>query len=75
MASSLNHHVSIVKFTVHSAYVDYWTTGVLPDPLPSDKDWCRPKIQRTRWFDLFDVEERKEVFVGLWEIMAYLTRG
>ena len=72
--SSLNHHISIMKLTVHGAYVDCLTTGTLPRPLPDDVEWSRPELRRTQWFDLFDVEQRVEAFRALWGVMAYLTR-
>lgn len=74
MVSSLNHHLAIVKLTVHEAYVDFFTSGFSPDPIPADIEWCRPRLQRTKWHDLFDVKDRVEAFRGLWGIMAYLTR-
>ena len=73
-SSSLNHHISILKLTIHAAYVDYLTSAALPEPLPEDPEWSQPKLQRTEWFDLFDVEQRVEAFQGLWGVMAYLTR-
>lgn len=60
--------------TVHGTYMDYVTSGVMPDQLPFDSDWCTPHIRRTRWFDLFDTNERLEAFQALWGVMAYLTR-
>ena len=74
MVSSLNHHISILKLTVHGAYVDYLTSATVPHPPPEDSEWSVPKLQRTQWFDLFDVEQRVEAFRGLWGVMAYLTR-
>ena len=32
-------------------------------------------MQRSEWFDLFDMEQRLEAFRGLWGVMAYLTRN
>jgi hypothetical protein len=74
LVSSLNHHISILKLTAHGAYVDYLTSATVPHPLPEDAEWSVPKLQRTQWFDLFDVEQRVEAFRGLWGVMAYLTR-
>ena len=74
LVSSLNHHISILKMSVHGAYVDYLTSATMPQPHPEDAEWSVPKLQRTKWFDLFDVEQRVEVFRGLWGVMAYLTR-
>lgn len=74
MVSSLNHHLAIVKLTVHEAYVDLFTSGLIPDPIPADIEWCRPRLQRTKWHDLFNMKDRIEAFQGLWGVMAYLMR-
>ena len=59
MVSSLNHHISILKFTVHDAYIDYLESEQLPDPnsIHYDDNWSRPRLQRTRWYDLLDMNE------------------
>ncbi|KAF2703123.1 hypothetical protein K504DRAFT_463754 [Pleomassaria siparia CBS 279.74] len=75
MVSSLNHHISVLKLRVHSAYVRYLTEGTLPEAPPSDPDWCSPKLHRTRWFDLFNVEDRTEAMRGIWGVMSYLMRS
>ena len=80
MVSSLNHHISILKLTVHEAYLDYLEHEQLPNPLqsdppmPADQAWCSPILERTQWYDLFNIEERVEAFRALWGIMAYLAR-
>ncbi|KAK5168981.1 uncharacterized protein LTR77_006290 [Saxophila tyrrhenica] len=74
LVSSINHHISIVKLTVHSAYLDYLDAPTLPCPLPEDPGWCRPNLQRSKWYDLFSKDDRLELFRGLWSIMSYLTR-
>jgi len=74
MISSLNHHISIVKLTVHNAYMDYLVSGTLPVPTPGQSDWCRPRLERSEWLDLFDKEQRVLAFRGIWGIMDYLTR-
>ena len=75
MVSSLNHHVSVLKLSIHPLYVRYLTDGFLPEETPSDPHWCSPRLQRTRWFDLFDVDDRKEAMRGMWGIMSYLMRS
>ncbi|UPX09674.1 uncharacterized protein EKO05_0000358 [Ascochyta rabiei] len=75
LVSSLNHHISLLKLHVHPAYLEYITYGKYPDSQPSDPNWCSPKLQRTRWFDLFSVEDRTEAMRGLWGIMSYLLRA
>ena len=74
MISSLNHHISILKLTVHDAYMEYLASDTLPNPLPAHSDWCGPKLQRSEWFDLFDVEQRVLAFRGIWGVMEYLSR-
>ena len=74
MISSLNHHISILKLTVHDAYTDCITSGLSPSPAPVDEAWCKPRLKRTEWLDLFDVDQRITAFRALWAVMAYLTR-
>ncbi|KAF2687834.1 hypothetical protein K458DRAFT_401271 [Lentithecium fluviatile CBS 122367] len=74
MVSSLNHHVSVLKLRVHPLYIQYLTEGTLPKDAPSDPSWCSPLLHRTRWFDLFDIEDRTEAMRGIWGITAYLMR-
>lgn len=75
MISSLNHHISILKLRIHPLYVQYLTDGTLPKEPPAEADWCSPKLHRTRWYDLFDVNDRTEAMRGLWGVMAYLMRA
>lgn len=73
MVSSLNHHISVLYLRVHPLYIQYLTEGTLPES-PPELDWCSPKLQRTRWFDLFSVDDRTEAMRGIWGIMSYLMR-
>jgi hypothetical protein len=72
--SSMYYHVSILKLRVHGAYLDFVATGNFPETIPEDKDWCHPVLQRSKWFDLFNMNDRIEAFRCLWGIMCYLTR-
>lgn len=74
MVSSLNHHISVLKLRVHPDYLRFLAEGTFPQD-PADLDWCSPKLQRTRWFDLFDIDDRTEAMRGIWGIMNYLMRG
>ncbi|KAI5364132.1 hypothetical protein Slin14017_G060960 [Septoria linicola] len=74
MVSSLNHHISILKLRVHVAYLEYLRTETMPNPLPEDTKWSRPELQRTKWYDLLDVDERVQAFRALWGVSAYLFR-
>ncbi|KAH8727800.1 hypothetical protein GQ44DRAFT_703000 [Phaeosphaeriaceae sp. PMI808] len=74
MVSSLNHHISVLRLRVHPLYLDYLTEGVLPEGSPSDPNWCCPQLQRTRWFNLFEVDDRTEAMRGIWGIMSHMMR-
>ncbi|KAF2012321.1 hypothetical protein BU24DRAFT_426190 [Aaosphaeria arxii CBS 175.79] len=74
MVSSLNHHISILKLRVHRQYIRFITDGTLPSDTPQDPNWHVPVLQRTRWYDLFSVEDRTEAMRGVWGVMAYLMR-
>ena len=74
MVSSLNHHISVLRLRVHPLYLQYLTDGILPEVAPSEPDWCSPKLRRTRWFDLFNVDDRTEAMRGIWGIMSYMMR-
>jgi hypothetical protein len=75
MVSSLNHHISVLKLRIHRLYIQYLTEGKLPEETPSDPNWCSPVLQRTRWFDLFNTEDRTEAMRGIWGVMAYMMRA
>ncbi|OQN99178.1 hypothetical protein B0A48_15027 [Cryoendolithus antarcticus] len=75
MVSSLNHHISILKLTVHDAYLDYLAGAGFPSVPPLESDWSTPRLQRSKWFNLFDADDRVEAFSALWAIMSFLTRN
>jgi len=75
MISSLNHHISVVRLQIHRLYLQYITEGNISEkPLP-DTTWFSPKLQRTRWFDLFSTEDRTEAMRGIWGVISYLMRA
>ncbi|KAL4916920.1 hypothetical protein BDW62DRAFT_93472 [Aspergillus aurantiobrunneus] len=70
MLSSLNHHLAILHLRIHRRYLDIITNGtsdVSPDS-PADHPWHVLKLRRTRWYDLFDAQDRVDVFKGIWTI-------
>jgi hypothetical protein len=75
MISSLNHHISVLRLRVHKFYIQYLTEGVLPEQAPTDSHWCSPTLQRTRWYDLFSMDDRTEAMRGIWGVLAYLMRA
>lgn len=74
MISCLFHHIAILKLTVHPLYVDFLVSGKGPAKTPDNVPWYKPKVERTRWYDLLDTKERSEAFRGLWGLMSYLMR-
>jgi hypothetical protein len=76
MISSINHHVSILHLRVHKRYLDILTNGESTFPPDSDteKPWHVLKLQRTKWFDLFDKDDRLEALKGVWQLFHYQLR-
>lgn len=75
MISSIFHHIAILKLTVHPIYLDFLTSGRPPQTSPPDEPWSKPRIERSRWYDLLIPEDRLEAVRGLWGLMAYLMRS
>ncbi|OJD14928.1 hypothetical protein AJ78_04767 [Emergomyces pasteurianus Ep9510] len=78
MVSSINHHFSIVHLRVHSNYLEWLTNGKgdFPDE-PGDSTgipWDVLQLRRTRWFDLFNPNDRLEGLNGLWALFSWLMR-
>ena len=72
MVSSMNHHVAVLKMRISQPYLD-WLAGNERQEAGGDANALQ--VSRTKWFDLFDVEERKAFMEGLWGVMAYLMRS
>lgn len=63
-----------MKLVVHDAYIDYITTGVMPDPTPAEEDWCKPRLECTDWYDMLDTKRRVRAFKVIWNVMEYMHR-
>ncbi|CAG8271105.1 unnamed protein product [Penicillium salamii] len=75
MISSINHHVSILHLRVHRRYLDILTDGHSSYPADSDEQpWHVLKLQRTRWLDLFDANDRIEALQGVWQLFHHQLR-
>ena len=75
MVSSIFHHLCILKLEVHPTYLDFLTTGRAPPPNQLDECWYKPKMSRSKWFDLLTAEGRLEAFRGIWAVMSYQMRA
>lgn len=74
MISSINHHVSILHLRVHRRYLDIFTTGDSTFPTTEGEPWHVLKLQRTRWLDLFDANDRIEALKGVWQLFHHQLR-
>jgi len=74
MISSLYHHISFVKLNVHPLYLEWLQEGTLPAS-PPDTKWSIPTLSRTRWYDLFNPDDRAEAMRGLWGMFSYMMRA
>ncbi|KAJ6172379.1 hypothetical protein N7470_001446 [Penicillium chermesinum] len=77
MISSINHHIAILHLRVHRRYLDILTHGESTFPETSDgsdQPWHVLKLQRTRWYDLLDANDRVEALKGVWSLFHYQQR-
>ncbi|KAL6898778.1 hypothetical protein GGI43DRAFT_423321 [Trichoderma evansii] len=70
--SSIFHHVSILRVRVPDRLLE--VLGGSPDPDMTQRSWGRVQGWRSRWFDLFDIEQRLVAMRMLWAVMAYQMR-
>jgi hypothetical protein len=82
MVSSVNHHACILKMKVHDKYLQWLKTGdggkeTLPQSSTTETasdQFHILYVSRSPWFDLFDVEQRKELLIGMWRILSWINR-
>jgi len=77
MISSVNHHVALVRMTVHPEYLDWVETGANVSA-EEGEDGLRKDVlyvQRSIWYDMLDVQARREFLVVLWRLMCWLNRN
>lgn len=56
---------------IHSQYLEQVSSGTLP---PGDAPESSIRIWRSRWYDLFSVDDRVEAMREVWGIASYLSR-
>jgi hypothetical protein len=69
LVSALNHHVCVMRARVPNALLE--VLGGETD----GEGWERVQVWRSRWFDLFLVEDRIQGMELVWGMMAWLMRG
>ncbi|KAI1617934.1 hypothetical protein EDD36DRAFT_425283 [Exophiala viscosa] len=85
MISGANHHACIVKLTVHKNYLEWLETGaVKQDALTRTRQDVDPAsmvredhilyMSRSRWYDLFDTEQRMDLLTGIWRVLSWINR-
>lgn len=85
MISAANHHACILRMSVHDDYLEWLETGTTKGEPRERQAQDRPAagsskqkhilyMSRSQWYDLFDVEQRKELLVGIWRILSWLNR-
>jgi hypothetical protein len=76
MISSINHHIAILHLRVHRRYLEVLSHGDSTYSTDSDPDqpWHILKLQRTRWYDLFDLNDRIEALKATWSVFHYQLR-
>ena len=74
LVSALNHHISIVHLRVHPGYLS-WLSGDCELESTNDESARTLHLQRTRWYDLFNTEDRLEALKATWSICEWMMRG
>lgn len=76
MVSSANHHVALLKMKVHPDYLEWLESGrsVSGEEIEDGLRRNVLYVQRSKWYDLFDVGARRELVVALWTVMCWMNR-
>jgi len=81
LVSSMNHHISLLRMRVSHRYLAWLQSGSgLDDSFSPEKSLeppgnaCVLQLWRTKWYDLFDPEERVEAQKGVFQVMGWLMK-
>lgn len=79
LLSAANHHICMLKMQVHEEYLEWLEKGEevqVQDGGVNEEQRKRNVlyVSRSRWYDLFDVEQRKELLTGIWRVMCWSNR-
>ncbi|KIX10349.1 uncharacterized protein Z518_01431 [Rhinocladiella mackenziei CBS 650.93] len=86
MISSVNHHACVLRMSVHEKYLEWLETGKTlqehrkapgehaSGPTSDTKQEHVLYVSRSQWYDLFDIEQRKELLGGIWRLLCWINR-
>lgn len=78
LLSAVNHHVCLMRLSVHEDYLEWLETGktVHPDGNASEDQRQRHVlyVSRSQWYDLFDIAQRQELLTGIWRVLCWMNR-
>jgi len=78
LLSAVNHHLCLMRLSVHESYLEWLETGktVHPDETMSEGQ-RQPQVlyvSRSNWYNLFDIGDRKELLTGIWRVLCWVNR-
>ncbi|KAJ2974632.1 hypothetical protein NUW58_g8594 [Xylaria curta] len=76
VVSSLFHHICVLRVRVPERLLKVLDGAVEDDTVKArgERSWGKLEIWRSKWFDLFVVEQRLEAMRLLWGVMAWSMR-
>ncbi|KAM0285477.1 hypothetical protein ACHAQH_001427 [Verticillium albo-atrum] len=74
VVSCLFHHVSILRVRVPDRLLEV-LGGAADEIVGGERSWGKLEVRRSRWFDLFLVDERVAAMEMVWGIMAWMMRA
>ncbi|KAH7325091.1 hypothetical protein B0I35DRAFT_449826 [Stachybotrys elegans] len=72
VVSCLFHHVSVLRVRVPQRLLEVLDGA--PEPDLTRRSWGKMQTWRTKWYDLFDVDQRVAALQLIWGVMAYQMR-
>ncbi|KAL9136092.1 MAG: hypothetical protein Q9175_002697 [Cornicularia normoerica] len=76
LASSINHHISILHLRIHQKYIDYLQKAPAQSKISNapQQSWYALEMKRSKWFDLLVANDRVEAMRGIWAILGWQMR-
>ncbi|KAK7210525.1 hypothetical protein V2G26_017703 [Clonostachys chloroleuca] len=73
VVSCLFHHISILRVRVPDRLLEVLQGS--PEPDLSKRSWGKVQAWRSKWYDLFDTDQRVAAMQLLWGVLAYQMRN